>query len=508
MMNQPFGTVYLLGAGPGAPDLITVRGMECLAKADVVIYDYLVNPVLLYRVNKLAELISLGDSEVGRRLSQEDVQAQMVEFARDGKTVVRLKGGDPFIFGRGGEESEALIKAGIPFEIVPGITAGSGASTYAGIPLTHREYSSAVLLATAHEDPKKQQSQLDWSAMASFRGTVVLYMGAERLFSICDSLIKAGMSGDTPAAVVVSGTLPNQKTISGTLKTIPEQFQQKGVASPAVIIIGPVTKLSERLQWFENKPLFGKSVVVTRPELQAQSFAAELRAQGAHVHMFPMIRIDPVEDYTLLDQVLKHLQHFDWIVFSSVNGVESFMKRLFEIGKDIRCIGNARLAAVGSTTSASLLDYGLVADVVPENFRSEALAETLADQVVGKRVLLARADRGRDVLPRLLRSFGAEVEEVSVYRNVDIECPDNRLRKMIETDTVDWITLTSPSIARSFVARYGDSLYQNPESKIRIASISPVTSQAAEKLGLEVNVEAEQYTLAGMIEAMIQDSLK
>jgi uroporphyrinogen III methyltransferase/synthase len=502
-MSQSIGTVYLVGAGPGDPGLITLRGLECLARADVVLYDYLVNPALLHHAPPEAVRVGLGDAS-GRTLSQEQVHERLVALARDGMTVVRLKGGDPFVFGRGGEEAEVLRRAGVPFEIVPGVTAALGAAAYAGIPLTHRDHASAVLLATAHEDPSKPSSRLDWELLARFEGTLVFYMGAGRVAEVADALVEAGKAPSTPAALVAWGTLPRQQSAWGTLADIAAQTQRQSLSAPAVIIVGPVVELGPMLHWFEDRPLFGQRIVVTRPEQQGREWAQRLFSLGAEPILFPTIRVLPPEDWADVDAALRELNSFDWLVFTSVNGVRFFLDRLLATGGDLRRLGGTRLAAIGPATRDALGAFYLHADLVPEHFAAEHLAETLVPHTKGKRVLLARASRARQVLPEQLAAGGAEVRELVVYQNVDVTEADAELLERLRDGTVDWITLTSPAIARSLARLVPADLLPMLGRNIRLASISPLTTQTARELGMEISAEATQYTTDGVVQAMIE----
>jgi uroporphyrinogen III methyltransferase/synthase len=502
-MSQPCGTVYLVGAGPGDPGLITVRGRECLARADAVIYDYLVNPALLDHAPPEAVRINRGNADGGAALSQQQVHEQMITLAREGKAVVRLKGGDPFVFARGGEEAQVLREAGVPYEVVPGVTAALGAAAYTGIPLTHRDHASAVLLATAHEDPAKASSQLDWELLARFDGTLVFYMGAGRVAEVAGALVSAGKAPATPTALVAWGTLPQQQSVWATLADVAEHAQRQSVTAPAVIIVGPVVELGPVLRWFEHRPLFGQRIVVTRPAHQGRELADRLVSLGAEPILFPTIRVLPPDDWATVDAAIAKMDSFDWLVFTSANGVRYFLNRLVDTGADLRQLGRTRLAAIGPATRDALADYYLHADVMPDQFAAEYLADTLVPQVTGKRILLARASRTREVLPERLADAGAEVDQLVVYQNVDVEEADPDFLERLRSGTIDWITLTSPAIARSLARLVPPVLRPCLGRDVRLASISPLTTQAAREVGLKVAAEATRYTTEGVVQAMI-----
>lgn len=497
------GTVYLVGAGPGDPGLITLKGLECLARADLVLYDGLVNPLLLAHTHARAERTNRCKSPDGAALNQQDINDRLIAAARQGKTVVRLKGGDPFVFGRGGEEAAALAHAGIPFEVVPGVTAAVAASAYAGISLTHRDHASAVAFITGHEDPHKAGSAVDYGILAEFPGTLVFYMGLHRLPSIAAALIAAGKPEETRAAVISRGTTAAQKTVTGSLAELPGLALAAGLHAPSMIIIGDCIRQRETIGWFENKPLFGKRVLVPRPLAQAGSVVSRLLDLGAQPIVAPTIEILAPSEWREVDAMLARLHEFDWIVFTSVNGVKFLFDRLWETGGDLRRLGQAKLAAIGDGTAHALADLHLRADLVPDSFRAEGLAEALRPHVAGRRVLWARASRGREVLPIELRAAGALLEESVVYRNLDVDRFDAETTAALEAGEVDWICLSSPSIARSFERLLPPAARGFIGSKIRIASISPVTTAAAREAGLTVDAEATTYTWEGLIEALV-----
>jgi uroporphyrinogen III methyltransferase/synthase len=496
------GKVYLVGAGPGDPGLITCKGLECLALADLVLYDGLVNPLLLAHTHARAERTNRREVPGGLALNQQQINDRLIAAAREGKTVVRLKGGDPFVFGRGGEEAAALAHAGVPFEVVPGVTAAVAASAYAGISLTHRDHASAVAFITGHEDPAKSDSALDYEILAEFSGTLVFYMGLHRLPAITAALIAAGKPGDTPAAVISRGTTPAQQVVTATLAELPAHTAGARLHAPSLIIVGDCIRQRETIAWFEKRPLFGKRVLIPRPLSQASSVVSRLLELGAQPIVAPTIEILPPLDWSAVDQTLSRLHEFDWIVFSSVNCVQFLFQRLWETGGDLRQLGVAKLAAIGDGTAHALEELHLRADLVPESFRAEALAAALAPHVAGRQVLWARASRGRGVLSAELRASGAALEELVVYRNIDVEQFDAEVVTALETGEVDWICLSSPSIARSLNRLLSPAGRDRFGSPTRIASISPVTTCAARDLGFPVDAEAKTYNWDGLLDVI------
>jgi uroporphyrinogen III methyltransferase/synthase len=437
-------------------------------------------------------------------LNQAEINERLIAAGRDGKTVVRLKGGDPFIFGRGSEEAAALAAAGIPFEVVPGISAATAASVYAGISLTHRELASAVAFVTGHEDPAKADSSLDYQALAAFRGTLVFYMGLHRLETIVASLLHAGKPGDTPAAVISRGTTPLQRVVTAPLAQLPGAVRQHELHAPSLIIIGECVRQREAISWFENRPLFGLRIGIPRPEQQAESEIRRALELGAQPVLMPTIVILPPENWDEVDRTLDRLDEYDWLVLTSVNGVQSLLGRLWERGCDVRRLGRLRLAAIGSGTARALEEFRLRADLVPETFRAEALAAALRPHVAGKRVLWARASRGRDVLPQELRAAGALLDEVVVYQNVDAENLPSSVLSRIEHGELDWIGLSSPSIARSLRKLLSPAALAQLGQRVRLASISPVTTSAACEAGLPIAAEAETATWEGIFQAIVE----
>jgi uroporphyrinogen III methyltransferase/synthase len=506
MSDARTGLVTLVGAGPGDPGLLTRRGCEALRAADVVIYDQLVNDRLLDLAPASAERICAGKSSGRHTIPQEEINRLLVDHARRGKRVVRLKGGDPFVFGRGGEEVEHLRAQGVPFVVVPGVTAGVGVTAYAGIPVTHRDASSAVAFVTGHNDPDLDD-RLDWAALAGFPGTLVVYMGVTRLPALCRVLIRHGKPPTTAAAMIQSGTTTRQRTVVATLGDLPERVAEAGLGAPALLVVGDVVSRRAALDWFERRPLFGRRIVVTRPEGESDRSAGALEELGADVIIAPTVAIRPVDDPGPMDDAITRLNEFDWLVFTSANGVTHFLDRLEVLGRDLRALGHLKLAAIGPATAEALNRYRLRADFVPDSFRSESLAEGLARQASGRRILLARADRGRTLLKDELERV-AHVEQVAVYRNVDAESLPRDVARQIEEGSVDWITLTSSAIATRLHALLGELARDQMGRTIRLASISPVTSETARGLGWEVAAEAADFTWEGLVAAIVREEAR
>jgi len=502
-LKATVGCVYLVGAGPGDPGLLTLRGAECLARADLILYDGLVNPLLLRHSHASAERTCRVDGPTGRVIRQEEIHERLIEAARSGKTVVRLKGGDPFIFGRGSEEAAALAEAGIPFEVVPGMTAATAAAVYTGISLTHRDQSSAVAFVTGHEDPKKSSS-LDYRTLSVFPGTLVFYMGLHRLETIAASLREAGKPSSTPVCVISHATLPSQRTVTGTLETIYSLVQAADLHAPSLVVVGDCVRTRQAAHWFEDRPLFGQVIGISRPEDQADQTAFRAIELGASPVLLPTIEIAPPENWDDVDRTLARLHEFQWIVFTSVNGVTGFLDRLWETGRDSRSLAGIRFAAIGPSTAAALENYSLRADLVPSEFRAEALAQALCPHVSGQKVLWARASRGRDVLPAELCAAGADVTQIVVYQNRDVDHLPLSVTQQIERGELDWIALSSPSIARNLSRLLTEQAKAQLGDRIKLASISPVTTAAAREAGLTITAEATTYTWEGLFQSMIQ----
>ena len=495
------GKVYLVGAGPGDPGLITLRGVEYLRRADVVLYDYLVNPRILDHAQKNAKISCLGRHGQGRIWKQEEINQKLVELAQQGLTVVRLKGGDPAVFARGAEELEFLASHDIPYEVVPGITAALAAGSCAGIPITHRDLASTVALVTGQLQQNEQgkSAQHDYAALANFPGTLVFYMGATTAEQWTQALMNAGKAPDTPAALIRRCSLPDQLTIRCSLGEIATQIEQHRLRPPLIVILGPAVTLQPTLSWFEKRPLFGKTVMVTRSSEQAGELERELAEQGANVLLQPAINIEPPTNPEDMDDAIEKLSSFDWLVFSSANGVRTLLERIDELGYDLRLLGNLRLATIGPGTTRELSKYKLRTDLQPDQFRAEALAQELMARVAGKRILLARASRGREVLAQQLKTTATEVRQVVVYNSIDVTTAEPTVQHELQSGNVDWTTVSSSAIAKSLVNLFGDEL-----RKTQLVSISPITTQTLRELGHDVAAEASSYTMSGMVAAMLE----
>ncbi len=492
--------VYLIGAGPGDPELITLKAIKAIERADVVVYDYLANPRLLGYARPEAEKIYVGKKGGHHTLSQEGIDHLLVEKAREGKVVARLKGGDPFLFGRGGEEAEVLVEAGIPFEVIPGVTSAIAAPAYAGIPVTHREHTSTFSMVTGHEDPTKEGSAIDWAALAKI-GTIAFLMGMKNLARICENLRREGKAPETPVAVIQWGSTPRQRVVTGTLADIVERVREAGLGPPSIILVGEVVRLREKLNWFESRPLFGKRVMVTRTREQASKLVEQLEELGAECLEVPTIKIVPVEDYQVLDRALAELETFDWVVFTSVNGVSYFFKRLFATGKDARAMARARLAAIGQATAQALKDFGLQVDLLPQEFRAEGLIAAFEKMgLAGKKVLIPRALEAREILPQKLREMGAEVVVAPAYQTVLPEEEAERARRILR-EGVDVVTFTSSSTAKNLLAMLGEEA-KELMARVTLASIGPITSETLRKAGFSPQIEAREFTIPALVEAI------
>lgn len=499
------GIVYLVGAGPGDAGLLTLRGGELLVTADAIVYDALANPALLALASVAEREAPAELHDVGKRggaaesASQDDINNLLIRLAREDKRVVRLKGGDPLVFGRGSEEAQALRRAGVRFEIVPGVTAGIAAPAYAGIPVTHRGVSTSVTFVTGHEEPAKEGGETDWAALARAGGTIVLYMAVKTLPRIAAALIAGGRSADTPAAAVQWGTHPHQRTVVATVGTLSEAIAREGLTAPVITIIGDVVSLRDDIAWFDTRPLFGKRLVVTRARSQAASLSERLSAQGAQVSEMPATRIEAV-DRAPLDAALSHLSQYAWIIFTSQNAVRIFWDALRDTSRDARALAGVKLAAVGPATAAALLDRGLSVDVSPDRFVAEALLDELRDRrdVRGSRVLYAAAEGARETLPEGLVALGATVERIALYRSAPDGQGAAELRARLLARDVDLVTFTSASAVRAFVQAVGIEAARSAPC----ASIGPITSDAAREHGLNVTIEAEQSTIPGLVESI------
>ena len=497
--------IYLVGSGPGDPGLFTVKGVRCMQEADAVVYDRLAPEVLLGYARPDAERVYVGKKPGDPTLSQEQINALLVEKGRAGMTVVRLKGGDPYVFGRGGEEALALRAAGIPFEVVPGVTSGVAAPAYAGIPVTHRDVSTSVAFVTGHEDPTKGRRDVDWVKLANAADTLVLYMGLGRLREISAGLIAAGRGRKTPVACVRWGTVPAQRTVTGTLEDIADRVSGAALRPPAIIVVGDVVALRESgLDWYERRPLFGRRVVVTRTRPQAGELSADLERLGAEVHEFPTIEIGPPEDFGPLDAAIRELDSFGLIVFTSVNGVEAFLERLRHHGLDVRALPReANVAAIGPATAERIREAGLRVDVIPEEYRAEALIEAIrTDSLAGERVLIPRAKVAREILPEKLREAGAEVVVPPAYESVPSTEGKEGLSLLLQTGEIDCVSFTASSTVENFVGAFGAEEAARLLKGTRAACIGPITADTARKRGLGVDAEADEYTIPGLVEAV------
>ncbi len=500
------GKVYLVGAGPGDPKLLTLRGKECLEQADVVLYDYLANPVLLDHAPPSAERIYVGRRGRGRYQDQREITRLLIERARAGKTVVRLKGGDPFVFGRGGEEAEAVAAAGIDFEVVPGVTAAVAVPAYAGIPVTHRTLASTVAFVTGHEDPTKDATALEWPKLATAHGTLVFMMGMKNLPKIVTTLLAEGKPAETPVAVIRWGTRATQQTVIGTLRDIAAKAEAAQMEPPTVIVVGEVVRLRAQLNWFEKRPLFGKRILVTRAREQAAELSNLLAAYGGEPVECPTIQIVPTETWGELDQAIDVLSRYHWLIFTSLNGVGPFMARLRMKGKDARALAGLRLCCIGPRTAQEIEKYGLKADVIPSEYQAEGVIAALgATGIKGQCILLPRAAVAREVLSEQLRGLGAEVQVVPVYRTVLPTVDVQRLKEQLSRQQIDVISFTSSSTVRNFVQLFRNRAELDQLTKgVRIACIGPITAGTVREQGLSVNIMPHANTVPALADAIAQ----
>jgi len=501
MRKNKKGKVYIIGSGPGDTGLMTFKGIDCLREADVVVYDYLISKDLLKYAKADARFIYAGKQGGSHTLSQWQINDLLVKEAKDGNIVARLKGGDPFIFGRGGEEAEKLAANKIPFEIVPGVTSAIAVPAYAGIPLTHRGLTSTVAFVTGHEDPTKEKSDIDWPALARI-GTLVFLMGVKNIEKIVQELKDNGRSSKTPAALIRWGTTPKQEILEGNLSNIVKLARQYKFAPPAILVVGEVVALRDTLQWFDSKPLFGKGVVITRPERQADDLAKLLIKEGANPIHFPTIKIVPPPSWRELDAAIKKLEDYDWLIFTSANGVAFFFERLLAKKKDIRDLKGIKICCIGPATAQQVANRGIKVDLVPRKFISEGILESFArTNLKGKKILLARAAEARDVLPEGLKKLGASVDVATAYVTVNSGKKKNDLKALFKENQVDVITFTSSSTVHNF-NKIAGSGFKLPNG-VKIACIGPVTAAAARKAGFPVDIHQEEYTMEGLVEALI-----
>lgn len=499
MAEKTEGKCFLVGAGPGDLGLVTLRAKQCVEQADVIVYDYLCNPEMLRWAAENAQLIFAGKKAGAHTLTQEEINALLVDKTREGKNVVRLKGGDPFLFGRGGEEAQALAAAGLPFVVVPGVSSAIAGPAYAGIPVTHRGKNSHVTFFTGHEDPEKSESAIDFAALAKLGGTQVMLMGVERIGAIAAEMLANGMPKDLPVALIRWATTGRQETIVGTLENIGERVAAEGFTAPAIAVFGKVVSLRDELNWFEDRPLSGKRIVVTRTRAQSGALSDELRGLGADVIELPTIRIEAPTDLRAFAELVQDAHAYDWIVFTSVNGVNAFFDLFYKLYDDAREIGGARIAAIGPATARRIKDFHMHVDLQPEEFVAESLAREFGKQggVENLRILIARAEKARDLLPKELSALGAIVDEGFAYRTVPETRDDVGARRRLLEEGADLITFTSSSTVENFMA-----LGLPWPANMQVASIGPITSKTARAHRLEVAIEARRHDIPGLIEAI------
>lgn len=497
------GKVYIVGGGPGDPGLITYRGLECLKKADVIVYDRLVNPWLLGWRKPDAELIYVGKLPKRHTMTQEEINNLLVEKAQEGKTVARLKGGDPFVFGRGSEEAAALKAAEISYEIIPGITSAIAAPAYAGIPVTHRGMASSFTVIAGHEDPHKGESTLDWGRLAADPGTLIFLMGVENLPEIAQNLLDKGKSPDTPAAIVRWGTRTEQEVLTASLKEVTNQAQKAGFASPAVIVIGQVANLRTELKWAEARPLFGKRILVTRAQEQAASLSGMIMELGGEPLEFPTIRIEAPDDLRGLDEAVRQGGEYDWIIFTSVNGVKAYFRRMRELKCDIRSLGKAEIAAIGPKTREALEELGLIISFMPSDYYAEAVLEGILKRVKpGDKVLIPRAQEARPLLAEALKERGLHVCEAAAYRTLPGPGERDQAVELFKNQKIDIITFTSSSTVHNLLALLGKEEAGKILQGIDIACIGPITAETVKSYGLRADVVAADFTIDGLVKAL------
>lgn len=493
--------VYLIGAGPGDPELLTLRGARCLRHSDVILYDGLSNSEIL-KLAPDAEHICVGKHGHSRIWKQHEIIEEMLRHASAGKTVARLKGGDPAVFARTAEEVDALKAAGIDFQIIPGITAALAAGSYAGIPITHRRFASAVALVTGHEEPGKSESALDWAALAKFPGTLVIYMGVTTARTWTGALISAGKDPATPTALVRRCSLPDQSTLLCRLDEVADRLTPASLFRPPVIaIVGAVAELADTMNWVQQRPLHGQTLLVTRPADQADTFADAIRRAGGHPMIAPAIAIKPLDDFSALDQTFDDLPTTDRLIFCSANGVQHYFRRLYDCGHDSRRLAATSIAVVGRKTELALHQHGIRADHVPDDYRATSLIQLLNSLPPVGNTLIVRANRGSDELPSTLRDHGGQVNEVVAYQNIDVEQADTEVMDALVDQKIDWVTVTSSATALNLYRMYGRKLNQ-----ARVAAISPVTASVLEEIGIHVDVVANPYTIESLIDEIAKQS--
>jgi len=503
-MATKTGKVFLIGAGPGDPGLLTIKAKECIEAADIVVYDYLASPLLLKYAKREAEVIYVGKKGGDHTLSQDKINLLLIEKAKQGFDVARLKGGDPFVFGRGGEEAQMLLSHGVPYEVIPGVTSAIAAPAYAGIPVTHRDHASFVSFITGHEDPTKEDTSMQWDIYAKSNATLVFLMGVKNLENIVKNLVENGKPSDTPVALVRWGTTPQQQTVTGTLETIVERVRETKLKSPSIIIIGHVVSLRDELAWFDNRPLFGKRIVITRARTQASNLVSQLSKLGAACIEIPTIEISPPEDITPLKESIENLKHYDWIVFTSVNGVKFFFDTLYEMGKDVRALGHLKFACIGPVTKERLRDHGIVSDILPQTYQAESVIEAFSGvEIKNKKILLPRAKVARTILPEELAKMGAKVDEVTAYETHLNQEGKKELMELLKNHEIDAVTFTSSSTVSNFMSFFDSEDEKKLLNNIVFASIGPITSDTARFLGIEPDIEATEFTIPGLIDSLL-----
>ena len=503
-MTDKTGKVYLIGAGPGDPGLLTIKAKECIENADVVVYDYLASPFLLDYARKDAQVIYVGKKGGDHTLSQDKINLLLVDKAKQGLDIARLKGGDPFVFGRGGEEAQILLSHGVPYEVIPGVTSAIAAPAYAGIPVTHRDHTSFVSFITGHEDPTKKDTSMQWDVYAKSNATLVFLMGVKNLENIVKNLVEHGKPLDTPVALVRWGTTAKQQTVTGTLETIVEQVSRAKLKSPAIIIIGHVVSLRNELAWFDKRPLFGKRIVITRARAQASSLVSMLSRLGAQCIEIPTIQIGPPQDTGPLKESIENINDYDWLVFTSVNGVKFFFDTLFNMGKDVRVLGHLKFACIGPVTRERLRDFGIISDILPETYRAESVIKAFSTvEIKNKKVLLPRAKKARTILPEELTNMGAQVNEVTAYEtrlNVDGK---DELISLLGKNEIDAVTFTSSSTVSNFMSLLESKDATKLLKNVITAAIGPITSDTARSLDIEPDIEAKEYTIQGLVDSLL-----
>lgn len=495
------GKVYLIGAGPGEYKLMTLKGMEIIKKADVIYYDRLVNPAYLKEAKKDCELIYVGKESDNHTMPQEIINQQLAQKAKEGKLVARLKGGDPYVFGRGGEEGEVLYAEGIDFEVVPGITSAIGGLCYAGIPITHRDYASSFHVITAHL--KDTEQSLDWKVLSQLKGTLVFLMGVSNLKTIAEKLIEQGKSKETPAAVINWATRSNQRVVTGNLADIYEKAQEAKLQSPSLIVIGEVIRLREKLNFFESRPLFGKNIVVTRAREQSSSLVSKIEELGGNAVEIPAIKIKRLENNKPLEEAILNLKEYSYIIFTSINGVDIFFEKLFSLGKDSRALALAKLVVIGRATGEALERYGLRPDIMPKRFVSEDIVEALKDTISSNdKILLPRAKEAREYLAEELSKL-CSVTEISTYETVIDNSEKEKLQELMRERSIDYITFTSSSTVENFIALLGRENVKLLHG-IKLVSIGPITSKTLRSYNLDIYKEAEEYTIDGVVKCILE----